>query len=97
LGCGWRGSFRIFYDGLEPLYAQRADSKAFLHRLVTTLAESYRDRPEALKTLDLERELPPDWFQRKGMVGYVAYAERFAGTLSGVAEHLDYLGELGVT
>ena len=30
------------------------------------------------------------------MVGYVCYADRFAGTLEGVGEHLDYLGELGV-
>ena len=89
--------FQNLYDGLAPLYAERGDFEAFLGRLVTTLAESYRDRPEALKTLDLERELSPDWFQREGMVGYVAYAERFAGTLSGVAEHLDYLNELGVT
>ncbi len=30
------------------------------------------------------------------MIGYVAYADRFAGTLSGVAEKLPYLEELGV-
>src|SRR5919205_351543 len=30
-------------------------------------------------------------------VGYVAYADRFAGTLAGVRERLPYLRELGVT
>ena len=30
------------------------------------------------------------------MVGYVFYVDRFAGTLRGVEEHLDYLDELGV-
>ena len=89
--------FQNLYDGLEPLYGHRADFEAFLGRLARRLAESYRDRPEALKTLDLERELSPDWFQREGMIGYVAYAERFAGTLVGVADKLDYLDELGVT
>jgi amylosucrase len=89
--------FGNLYDALEPLYAQQGDFEAFLARLVTSLAQSYRDRPEALKTLDLERELTPDWFQREDMVGYVAYAERFAGTLCGVGERLDYLQELGVT
>jgi amylosucrase len=29
------------------------------------------------------------------MVGYVCYADRFAGTLAGVGGRLDYLGELG--
>ena len=31
------------------------------------------------------------------MIGYVAYADRFAGTLRGVRDRLDYLAELGVT
>ncbi len=43
------------------------------------------------------REAEPDWFQRPDMVGYVAYTDRFAGTLRDVGEHLDYLSELGVT
>lgn len=89
--------FQNLYDALEPLYGARDDFDAFMGRLLFSLAEHYRDRPEALKTLDLERELTPDWFQRETMIGYVAYAERFAGTLAGVAEHLDYLEELGVS
>ena len=39
----------------------------------------------------------PDWFQHPGMVGYVCYADRFAGDLRGLASRLDYLSELGVT
>ena len=31
------------------------------------------------------------------MIGYVAYADRFAKTLAGVRDRLDYLAELGVT
>jgi amylosucrase len=31
------------------------------------------------------------------MIGYVCYADRFAGSLRGVREHLDYLVELGVS
>ena len=30
------------------------------------------------------------------MIGYVFYVDRFAGTLAGVEDHLDYLAELGV-
>lgn len=89
--------FQNLYDGLEPLYGHRADFEAFLERLLVDLAEHYRDRPEPLKTLDLERDLTPDWFQREGVVGYVAYAERFAGTLAGVGTRVPYLQELGVS
>ena len=89
--------FSNLFEGLEPLYGARPDFETVLARLVTKLAEFYRDRPEALKVLDLARELTPDWFQRPEMIGYVAYAERFAGTLTGVETHLDYLKDLGVT
>ena len=61
------------------------------------MAETYRDRPEALKALDIERDLTTDWFQRESMLGYVFYVERFAGSLNGIKEHLDYLEELGPT
>jgi amylosucrase len=64
---------------------------------VRTLATQHASRPEALKRLDVERDLTPDWFQRERMVGYVFYVERFAGDLLGVLDHLDYLEELGVT
>ena len=58
-----------------------------------------RSRPATrdLKRLDLERLLEPDWFQHPRMLGYAAYADRFAGDLRGVAEHVAYLEELGVT
>ena len=87
--------FQNLYDGLEPLYGKRGDFAEFLERLVIRLAEHYAARPEDLKTLDIERDLTPDWFQREGMVGYVFYVERFAGTLEGVEEHLEYLEDIG--
>ncbi len=31
------------------------------------------------------------------MLGYVIYADRFAGSLRGVGEHIPYLKEMGVT
>ena len=59
------------------------------------MAEHYVQRPEDLKALDIERDLTPDWFQREGMVGYVFYVERFARTLEGVEEHLEYIEDIG--
>ncbi len=89
--------FQNLFDGLKPVYGARDDFDAVLERLVVLLAKGYRARPEDLKLLDLERDLSPDWFQREGMVGYVFYVERFAGTLQGVTEKLDYIEALGVT
>src|SRR6185312_14249975 len=37
-----------------------------------------------------------DWLHREQAVGYVAYTDRFGGTLQGVRERLGYLRELGV-
>src|SRR5215218_3885090 len=70
--------------------------EGLLERVAVLLAERYRERDEELKLLDLERSIRPDWFQDPSMIGYVCYADRFAGTLEGVGEHLDYIGELGV-
>ncbi len=66
-------------------------------RLAEVVATGWIARPEPLRARDRERLLTPDWFQRPDTVGYVAYADQFAGTLSGVTEHVDYLRELGTT
>ena len=66
-------------------------------RLAEVVATGWIARPEPLRARDRERLLTPDWFQRPDTVGYVAYADRFADTLSGVAEHVGYLRELGTT
>ncbi len=66
-------------------------------RLVQVAADGFAARSEELHALDLRRSLAPDWFQRETMVGYAAYADRFAGTLDGVAERSSYLADLGVT
>jgi len=50
-----------------------------------------------MRARDTDRLLRPDWFQGPDALGYVCYADRFAGTLAGVAEHVDYLRELGTT
>jgi amylosucrase len=66
-------------------------------RLVDRAVTAAIDRPVPLRALDRRREVDRGWFQRARMVGYVAYADRFAGDLSGVRQRLDYLAELGVT
>jgi amylosucrase len=84
------------WEGLRTPWADRPDRAAELLALVRTITARWAARPPALRALDRERLYHPDWFQDPSMIGYVFYVDRFAGTLSGVEEHLDYLGELGV-
>ena len=83
-------------DGLAAAY-EPAVADELAVRLVGLAAAAFAARPADLKHLDLSRMLEPDWYQHPRMLGYAAYADRFAGDLRGVGEHVDYLAELGVT
>jgi amylosucrase len=80
--------------GLALVYPDDPD---LAQRVMDLVARHVAARPDELFARDLEREAEPDWFQRSDLVGYVAYADRFAGDLRGVSEHLDHLQRLGVT
>jgi amylosucrase len=89
---------QLSFDIEEPLtqvYGAAADKLAI--ELVRDALDAAAQRPPAQKLLDRRREIDPAWFQRSRMIGYVCYADRFAGSLQGVRQHLDYLAELGVT
>jgi amylosucrase len=91
---------RVHLDVVEPLdvlYGQRADLAALVRELVGDVLDAADERPWALRVVDRRREVDPGWFQRSRMIGYACYADRFAGTLAGVRDRLDYLSELGVT
>lgn len=97
--------FRLRYDlymndvlrPLRKLYGERSDYESVVARFVEIVAHAYARRPPDLRFLDLRRQAEPDWFQLPSMVGYVCYADRFAGDLKGVTQKIDYLKELGVT
>ena len=81
--------------GLRAVYP--ADAVAALEqRLLHLAATAYAHRDPELHRLDQLRILSPDWFQAPQLLGYAAYAERFGGTLAGVAEQVPYLRELGI-
>lgn len=79
-------------DGLCAVYP---DVPHLMARLMEVMLLAYHERPADLRRLDLQRLLSPDWFQKEDVIGYVCYADRFAGTLAGVGKHVDYLAELG--
>ena len=89
---------QLSFDILEPLsQVYGADSDQLARELVLDALSKAAERPTAQRLLDRRREIDPGWFQRSRMIGYVCYADRFAASLQGVREHLDYLAELGVT
>ena len=81
------------YDGLSTVY----DAAEVLPALVDVIASVHAARPGALRQRDRERVLRPDWFQSAEAVGYVAYADQFAGDLQGIRSRIDYLRSLGIT
>ncbi len=83
-------------SGLQ-VYAGRTDPDLLEARVLSLVERANQARRPALKALDEQRQLRPDWFQEPRMLGYVAYADRFAGTLKGVGERIGYLRELGVS
>ena len=82
---------------LDALYGAGPGYDGFKAGLTTVLRNAWAARPADLKLLDLRRDLEPDWFLRSDMAGYVFYIDRFAGTLKGVLDKLDYLADLGIT
>src|SRR5919199_4551221 len=88
--------FTELRDPLVAVYGADERFAAAWTALLRAVARTAAERPPELRVLDHEREITPDWLHREQAVGYVAYVDRFAGTLQGVRERLGYLRELGV-
>lgn len=86
---------RDLVDALRLVYPGH-DAPGLAEDLVRDALDFADRRAEPLRVLDRRREVDPTWFLSEDRVGYVCYADRFAGDLAGVGRHLDYLAELGV-
>jgi len=93
----WRRALRDLRGPLARLYGESHSLQDLLARIRDMAEGHWRVRPDDLKALDLARDLDPDWFLSQEMVAYVCYADRFAGTLSGLPARIPYLSGLGVT
>lgn len=89
----WRDDLEGALTSLYPEHDVQALIDGLLARAVTGFAK----RDPELRRLDQRRILRPDWLQHPDMFGYACYADRFAGTLARLPEHLDHLRDLGVT
>jgi amylosucrase len=88
----------LWHDDLvTTLRGLYTDPDAVAARLLDVARAAYDERSADLRALDRSRLTEPDWFQRSDMLGYAAYADRFAGDLRGVAKHSGHLADLGVT
>lgn len=84
------------HQPLQRLYPDH-DAQALAADFVERATHAYLERSDDLHLLDYQRALTPDWLQQPHQVGYACYADRFAGTLVGLVDRVDYLRELGVT
>lgn len=82
---------------LFSLYGQRADFAQQMEDIIVMAASAWLARPEALKTLDANRESNPRWFKSNQMLGGIAYVDLFAGNLQGIREKIPYFKEVGLT
>lgn len=89
--------FERLFARLHTLYGGQYDFFFHLEHLLERLAQSWIERPAALKALDAQREADPGWFLSNTMLGGVIYVDLFAGKLQGVREKIPYFKELGLT
>jgi amylosucrase len=97
------GPLDALYGKAGPADEQSTDDLSFDHvvdelvsELVGSALRAAAERPPALRAVDRRREIDRDWYQSPSMIGYVAYVDRFAGTLAALPGRLDHLAELGV-
>ena len=81
------------WDGLVDVY----DAHTVLPQIIDVIARIHKNRSKSLRHRDSLRILQPDWFQDSNAVGYVCYADLFAGDLQGIRNKIEYLKGLGIT
>ncbi len=89
--------FEPLFSALFHLYGSQYDFFYHVESILETAARMWLQRPADLKTLDVERESDPLWYQSHEAIGGVCYVDLFAGDLAGVRERLPYFKELGLT
>ena len=74
-------------DGLRWLYMELYDNESMFGELCQQLAAFCRERSDALRRRDLEREADPQWYRSNDLTGMMMYIDNFAGDLKGVREN----------
>ena len=89
--------FHPLFALLYQLYSGHYDFFYHLEKIMTAATRMWVERPTEMKGLDAQRESDPTWYRSNQMIGYIIYADQFAGDLNGIRERIPFLTELGVT
>lgn len=81
---------------LKDIYGNDPRLQPCLADLMTRINAARAARPPALIDQDTRRQGDAEWFLRPGRPAYCTYIDRFADTLDGTRDHLDYLEALKV-
>jgi amylosucrase len=92
LGANFYAIYNLFYR----LYGERDDFNEQMYRLVETLTQQYINRPEVLRTKDIDREHDHNWFLHQRWVGMALYTNGFSGDLNRLESKANYFQELGI-
>ncbi|MDE5893097.1 MAG: amylosucrase [Acetatifactor sp.] len=88
--------FGKHHDELRWLYMELYNNGDMFAELCDNLERFFRERGEALKARDLERETHPGWYRQNDMLGMMFYIDNFAGNMEGVESRLDYIQQCQV-
>lgn len=81
---------------LKWLYMELYHNEWMFDELCKNLYAYFAERSFSLRRLDERREKNPFWFQQNDRIGMKLYVDKFAGTLKGVMEKLDYIQKCNV-
>ncbi len=85
----------LIKDLFFSVYDKKIHRKHF-EKLLALLPKLFNQRPETLRTQDVERIESGDWFQSEQMVGMQLYVDLFNKDLKGVLEKIPYFNDLGI-
>lgn len=88
--------FESYYEELYKLYTDLYHNDSKFDLLVDMIYDFYQNRSKKLKILDEERVKTPNWYCKNDSIVIQLYTEKFAGTIKGIEEKLDYLQKLGI-
>ena len=80
----------------NEIYGGHPNRNASFDTLLESLIHHYKQRPSTFLKKDIAKEKKGNWFLSNEITGMSLYVDRFAGSLKGVADKLDYFDELGV-
>lgn len=78
------------------IYGGHAKRNASFDALLVSLIQYYQDRPATLVEKDVAKEKKGYWYLSNEITGMSLYVDRFAGSINGLTEKLNYFEELGV-